>query len=39
MYQLILKPGAILMAKDAYNWYEEQRQGLGEIFLEELDAR
>lgn len=25
------------MAKDAYDWYEEQRQGLGEIFLDELD--
>ena len=25
------------MAKDAYDWYEEQRQGLGEIFLAELD--
>jgi hypothetical protein len=38
MYQLVLKPRAILMAKDAYDWYEAQRQGLGEIFLTELDA-
>lgn len=26
------------MARDAYDWYEEQRKGLGEIFLAELDA-
>jgi toxin ParE1/3/4 len=38
MYQLLLKPGAILMTKDAYDWYEEQRQGLGEMFLTELDT-
>lgn len=25
------------MAKDAYDWYEEQRNGLGEEFLEELE--
>jgi hypothetical protein len=25
------------MTKDAYDWYEAQRQGLGEIFLTELD--
>lgn len=25
------------MAKEAYNWYEEQRQGLGEEFIKELD--
>ena len=38
MYQLVLKPRAILTTKDAYDWYEAQRQGLGEIFLTELDA-
>ena len=37
MYPLILKPQAIQMAKDAYQWYEGQRQGLGELFLTELD--
>ena len=37
MYPLILKPQAIQMAKDAYQWYEEQRQGLGELFLAELE--
>lgn len=25
------------MTKDAYNWYEKQKQGLGDKFLEELD--
>lgn len=37
MYHLVLKPRAILMTKDAYDWYEKQRNGLGEEFLEELD--
>ena len=37
MYQLIIKPRAILMTKDAYDWYEKQKQGLGEEFLVELD--
>jgi predicted patatin/cPLA2 family phospholipase len=38
MYALILKPRAILMTKEAYNWYELQRPGLGEEFLAELDG-
>jgi plasmid stabilization system protein ParE len=38
MYQLVLKPEAVLMTKDAYDWYEAQRTGLGELFLTELDA-
>ena len=25
------------MAQDAYDWYEEQQQGLGELFLKELN--
>ena len=37
MLQIILKPEAVLMTKDAYDWYEEQNKGLGEIFLDELD--
>ena len=37
MYQLIIKPRAIEMAKDAYEWYEEQQIGLGDLFLKELD--
>lgn len=37
MFSLIQKPRAILMTKDAYDWYELQRIGLGEEFLAELD--
>jgi toxin ParE1/3/4 len=37
MYPLIIKPQAIAMARDAYQWYEEQREGLGELFLASLD--
>jgi hypothetical protein len=37
MHQIILKPRAVLMIKDAYDWYEERSKGLGEIFLDELD--
>ena len=37
MYQLIFKPRAIQMQKDAYDWYELQKDGLGELFLKELD--
>ena len=37
MHSLIIKPQAILMTKDAYEWYEEQKLGLGEEFLNELD--
>ena len=36
MHIIQLKPAAILMAKDAYDWYEEQKVGLGELFLSEL---
>ena len=25
------------MQKDAYDWYEQQKNGLGELFLKELD--
>ena len=39
MYQLIIKPRAILMEKEAYDWYELQQAGLGEIFLKELDDK
>jgi plasmid stabilization system protein ParE len=38
MYSLIIKPRAMLMTKDAYDWYETQKKGLGEEFLNELDA-
>jgi len=38
MYSLIIKPRAILMTKNAYDWYGQQKSGLGEEFLEELDG-
>ena len=38
MHSLIIKHQAILMTKDAYEWYEEQKLGLGEEFLNELDS-
>lgn len=37
MYQLIFKPRAVEMQKSAYEWYEQQKTGLGELFLTELD--
>lgn len=38
MYKLIFKHRALLMVKEAYNWYEKQKIGLGEEFLSELDV-
>ena len=37
MYQLVIKQRAIQMQKDAYDWYETEKGGLGEFFLKELD--
>lgn len=37
MYPIIIKPQAVAMARDAYLWYEQQREGLGELFLAALD--
>ena len=37
MHHLILKPNAIKMAKDAYDWYEVQQNDLGELFLASLN--
>ncbi|MGZ3874174.1 MAG: type II toxin-antitoxin system RelE/ParE family toxin [Mucilaginibacter sp.] len=37
MYNLIIKRRAIEMAQEAYDWYEEQQEGLGGLFLQELD--
>jgi toxin ParE1/3/4 len=37
MYTLIIKPHAIETAQQAYNWYEEQQNGLGEIFIKEIE--
>ena len=39
MYKLLIKPRAVLMQKEAYEWYEGQKEGLGELFLQELDSR
>ena len=38
MYNLVIKPRAIQMAKEAYDWHEEQQAGLGDLFLKELDG-
>lgn len=36
-YQLIFHPLAHQDISDAYNWYEDKLEGLGERFLSELD--
>ncbi len=36
MLGLIIKQRAAEMAKEAYEWYEEQSPGLGDTFLDEL---
>lgn len=33
-----MKPAAIEMARDAYEWYNEQQVGLGDEFFEELKS-
>jgi len=38
MYQLIIRPYAIEMTENAYQWYEEQQNGLGDLFLLELES-
>ena len=38
MYKLIIKPFAEEDAKDAANWYNEKREGLGSDFLLALEA-
>ena len=37
MHTLIIKPHAVQMQKDAYDWYELQKKGLGELFIKTLD--
>ena len=37
MYKLIIKPRAIEMALEAFKWYEEQKAGLGDFFLSEVE--
>lgn len=36
MYQVVTMPRAVGMAQDAYDWYEMQQPGLGEVFLTEV---
>jgi plasmid stabilization system protein ParE len=36
MYAISVKPGAEEDIDAAYNWYEDQKEGLGEEFLKEL---
>ena len=36
-HQIILSPIAHDDEYDAYEWYEQQRKGLGEEFLQELE--
>ncbi len=36
-YILILQAEAIIDIQDAYEWYEEQKSGLGDEFLGELE--
>jgi plasmid stabilization system protein ParE len=37
MYQVVMMPGATQMLQDAYDWYELQKIGLGEVFLAEIN--
>ena len=37
MFTLTIKHRALLMTKSAYEWYENQKDGLGEEFLSALD--
>jgi plasmid stabilization system protein ParE len=38
MYQLAVKPKAVEMAKEAFEWYDEQQTGLCDRFLQELES-
>jgi plasmid stabilization system protein ParE len=38
MHSLIIKPFAELDATDAFDWYADKREGLGDEFLLALDA-
>ena len=38
MYQLIIRSVAAKMAKEAYEWYDEQQAGLGDVFFSELQS-
>lgn len=36
-YKIQIRPLATVEILETYDWYEQQRQGLGDKFLEELD--
>lgn len=36
MYKLIIKPAAVEMTEEAYDWYNNQQQDLGEVFIAAL---
>ena len=36
-YQILLKPLAELDINESYTWYNEEREGLGDDFLSELE--
>jgi len=38
MYNLVIRPIAAQTARKAYEWYEEQQPGLGNLFLKELES-
>lgn len=37
-YEVLLRPEAEADITEAYQWYEEQAEGLGEEFLRAVDA-
>ncbi|MDP9080508.1 MAG: type II toxin-antitoxin system RelE/ParE family toxin [Bacteroidota bacterium] len=37
-FALIIQDAAILEIKDAFDWYEEQKDGLGHEFIKEIEA-
>ena len=38
LYNVVLQDGVEDDIDDAYNWYEEQQSGIGDLFLKELVA-
>jgi len=36
MYKLVIRKRATNDIKDAYQWYEEQQIGLGDLFIQEI---
>ena len=37
-YKIEIRPLAVIEIIEAYDWYEEQRNGLGNDFLDELES-